>query len=73
MSEYTVKIYVAHGYFEYNVNDMGSALEHANVIMGSGVYRRVNASKEVEFHPVIKVKVCGDDLGTQYPDTFKRT
>lgn len=70
---YKVKVYVMHGYFEYSVQEMASALEHAAVIMERGVYRRSNARGEVEFHKVIKVKVCGEDLESDYPDTFKRT
>lgn len=64
---------MTHGYFEYSVVEMGSALEHAHLIMERGVYRRSNSAGEVEFHKVIKTKVCGDNLESQYPDTFKRT
>jgi len=72
-TKYTVKVYVTHGYFEYNVKEMSSALEHAHLIMERGVYRRSNERGEVEFHPVIKTKVCGEGLESEYPDTFKRT
>ena len=71
--KYTIKVYVTHGYFEYEVSEISSALEHANLIMERGVYRRVNSRGEVEFHPVIKTKVCGEGLESEYPDTFKRT
>jgi len=71
--KYTVKIYVVHGYFEYEVSEMSSALEHAHLIMECGVYRRSNSRGEVEFHQVIKTKVCGKGLESEYPDTFKRT
>lgn len=70
---YKVKVYVPHGYFEYEVAEMSSAIEHAGVIMERGVYRRSNERGEVEFHPVIKTKVCGEGLESEYPDTFKRT
>lgn len=70
---YKVKVYVEHGYFEYSVPQMSSALEHAQVIMASGVYRRSNASGDVEFYKPAKVKVCGEGLASEYPDEFKRT
>jgi hypothetical protein len=70
---FTIKVYVAHGYFEYEVGDMSSALSHAHLIMECGVYRRSNERGEVEFHKVIKTKVCGEGLASEYPDTFKRT
>lgn len=70
---YTIKVYVAHGYYEYQVSSMSSALEHAQIISESGTYRRSNSNNEVEFHRVLKVKVCGEGLASEYPDTFKRT
>lgn len=70
---YKIKVYVAHGYFEYPVAQKSSALEHAHLIMERGVYRRSNEAGEVEFHKVIKVKVVGEGLASEYPDTFKRT
>ena len=70
---YKVKIYVAHGYFEYSVGEMSSALEHAGLIMERGVYRRSRGDGAVEFHKVVKVKVEGEGLASEYPDTFKRT
>lgn len=73
LNQYIVKVYVTHGYFEYGVSEMSSALEHAHLIMQRGVYRRSNGRGEVEFHPVIKTKVCGSGLESEYPDTFKRT
>ena len=72
-NKYKVKVYVVHGYFEYEVSEMSSALEHAHLIMERGVYRRNNARGEVEFYKVIKTKVCGKDLESEYPDRFKRT
>jgi hypothetical protein len=70
---YKIKIYTKYGYFEYEVPEMASALEHAQVIMERGVYRRSNSRGEVEFHQVIKTKVTGEGLESEYPDSFKRT
>lgn len=70
---YKIKIYTNYGYFEYSVNEMSSAIEHAQLIMERGVYRRSNSRNEVEFHKVIKTKVCGEELQSEYPDSFKRT
>ena len=70
---YKIKVYVKHGYFEYSVNNMSSALEHAEVIMSGRTYRRSIGDEEVEFHPVYKVKVCGPGLKSEYLDEFKRT
>ena len=72
-TEYSVKIYVNHGYFKYSVRSKEQALAHGQQIMSSGVYRRVNEQDEVEFHKPYKVKICGEGLGTQYPDEFVRT
>jgi len=70
---YKVQVYVAHGYFEYEVSEMSSALEHAHLITECGVYRRSREDGDLEFHRVIKVKVSGKGLKSQYTDTFKRT
>jgi len=70
---YKVKVYVHHGYFEYLVDEMSSALEHATLIMERGVYRRSRTDGAVEFHKVVKVKVDGEGLDSEYPDTFRRT
>lgn len=70
---YRVKVYVSSGYFEYEVPEMASALEHAGVIMERRTYRRSRADGAVEFHPVIKVKVEGGGLASEYPDVFRRT
>jgi hypothetical protein len=72
-SKYTIKVYVMHGYFEYSVSEMSSALEHAHLIMDSGVYRRSSEDSAVEFHKVIKVKVEGEGLVSEYTDKFVRT
>jgi hypothetical protein len=70
---YKVQVYVKHGFFEYEVTQMSSALEHAQLIMERGVYRRSNDKGEVEFHAVVKTKVIGEGLASNYPDVFKRT
>lgn len=70
---FVIKVYVQHGYFEYSVPEMASALEHAGVIMERGVYRRSRGDGAVEFHKVVKVKVEGEGLASEYPDVFKRT
>ena len=70
---YKIQVYVKHGYFEYEVKEMSSALEHAEVIMERGVYRRSRPDGKVEFHRVVKVCVDGEGLESEYPDTFKRT
>lgn len=70
---YKVKVYVTHGYFQYEVKEMASALEHAELIMERGVYRRSREDGAVEFHSVVKVKVEGEGLASEYPDIFKRT
>lgn len=70
---YKVKVYVQHGYFEYEVSSIEKAFAHANAIMATQVYRRYTPDGEVEFLHAYKVKVCGEGLQTEYPDTFKRT
>ena len=70
---YNIKVYVGHGYFQYSVDQMESAMDHAHTIMQSGVYRRSNRAGDVEFHKVLKVKVSGDGLLSEYLDNFKRT
>ena len=72
-STYKVKVYVKHGYFEYEVKTMEQALAHGEAIMSSQTYRRSTASGDVEFLHVYKVKVSGEGLKSEYPDTFKRT
>ena len=70
---YTLKVYVQHGYFSYTVSSMESALEHAELIMTKGIYRSSNTDESVTVHKVIKVKVCGEGLKSEYPDEFHRT
>lgn len=70
---YKVNIYTEIGYFTYEVPTMTQAIEHAHLIMSRGVYRRVNSRGELEFHRVIKTKVIGDNLRSEYNDEFKRT
>lgn len=71
--EYTVKVYVDHGYFEYTVADQETALQHAMTIAKSRVFRHCTGDNEVVFYHVDKVKVNGPDLQTKYPSTFCRT
>ena len=70
---YKIKVYVKHGYFDYSVPTMESALEHAQVIMERQTYRISRPDGGVEFHHVIKVEVEGKGLESEYPDVFKRT
>lgn len=70
---YKVKVYVKHGYYEYDVSDMGQAIAHGEAIMSSRTYRRSTGDDCVEIHPVYKVKIEGPGLKSEYPDTFKRT
>lgn len=70
---YQIRVYVTHGFFEYGVEEMASALEHAELIMERGVYRRSRLDGNVEFHKVVKVKVLGEGLESEYPDKFTRT
>ena len=72
-TEYIVKVYVAHGYFQYKVKNIEAAVAHGQAIMNSGVYRRSIDDNNMEFHKVYKVKVCGEGLSSEYPDEFKRT
>lgn len=69
---YEIRVYVAHGYYAYCVQDMGRALAHAHTIMSSRVYRRYSDGS-VEFHHVEKVVVVGEGLQSVYRDEFKRT
>lgn len=73
MSNYKIKVYVDHGYFEYEVSDMSQAIGHGQAIMSSGVYRRETVNGEVEFHKPYKVKVKGEGLESEYKDKFVRT
>ena len=73
MSEYKVKVYVKHGYFQYSVATMDQALAHGEAIMSGQTYRRSTESGDVEIHHVYKVKLCGEGLKSEYLDEFKRT
>lgn len=72
MDKIKVQVYVDHGYYEYEVSSADQGLQHAQVIMKSGVYRHA-IDGGVELHRVVKVKVVGKGLNSQYNDTFKRT
>lgn len=70
---YKVQVFVAHGFYEYEVASSEKAMAHGQAIMSTRVYRRVNEQGDVEFHTPYKVKVCGENLGSAYSDTFVRT
>lgn len=70
---YKVQVFVAHGYYEYEVDSIERACAHAQAIMSTGVYRSSSEETSVEFHKAYKVKVLGDGVGSKYRDTFKRT
>lgn len=71
--EYKVQVFVAHGFYEYTVDDMAQAIAHGQAIMATGVYRSGSHDNQVEFHKAYKVKVKGPGLASKYVDTFKRT
>jgi hypothetical protein len=71
---YKICVYVAHGYFEYEVSRPEQAVEHAQQIMERGVYRRpLPDGSGLEMFHAYKVKVLGPDMASAYTDTFKRT
>lgn len=70
---YQVKVYVKHGYFQYEVGTIEQAIAHGEAIMDNQVYRRSVGDNKVEFHHVYKVKVEGPNLTSEYLDEFKRT
>ena len=72
-SKYQVKVYVKHGYFQYEVGTMEQAIAHGEAIMATQTYRRSIGDNTVEFHHVCKVKVTGPGLKSEYLDEFKRT
>ena len=70
---FMVRVYVKHGIYEYEVDSADKAVEHAEILMGNGTYRRV-IPEGVEIHKVYKVKALGPGLGySEYTDTFRRT
>lgn len=71
-SPYRVQVYVAHGFYEYEVGSAEQALAHGQAITNSGVYRR-SVGNAVEFHRPYKVKVVGPGLESKYLDRFVRT
>jgi hypothetical protein len=71
---YKIQVYVAHGYFEYEVGRPEQAVEHAQQIMDRGIYRRpLPDGSGMELFKVHKVKIIGEGMASQYTDTFKRT
>lgn len=73
LPQYKVQVFVAHGFYEYGVDDMAQAIAHGQAIMATGVYRSGSRTDQVEFHKAYKVKVKGPGLASKYVDTFKRT
>lgn len=67
-----VKVYVPHGYFKYEVDNVEQACAHGHAIMQCGVYRR-QMKEGMEFWPVYKVKLVGEGLESEYQDEFCRT
>ncbi len=70
---YKIQVYVDHGYYEYGVNSVERAVNHAQTIMQRGVYRHVTEQGDLECYSPRYVRVKGPGLGTAYSDTFKRT
>lgn len=70
---YKVQVYVDHGYYEYEVKDMASAVAHGQAIMNTGVYRSGSKEDEVSFYKAYKVKIKGPGLKSKYIDKFNRT
>lgn len=74
MNTWKIQVYVAHGYFEYEVSRPEQAVEHAQQIMKRKVYRRpLPDGSGLEMFHVEKVKIIGDGMASAYKDTFKRT
>lgn len=74
---YKIQIYVEGypGLFEYEVATKEQAMNHFAAITTTG-YRRVNDRGQMEWfapHRLAAIKIAGEGLDTQYPDTFKRT
>lgn len=68
-----VKVYVQHGYFQYEVGSVEQAMAHGEAIMSKRVYRRSTPAGDVEFLHCYKVKVTGPGLESEYLDEFMRT
>jgi len=69
---YKVQVYVAHGFYEYEVSTVEQATAHVQAITNSGVYRRAIPGG-MEAHKPYKVKAIGPGLESQYKDKFVRT
>jgi hypothetical protein len=72
MSKFQIKVYVPHGYYQYEVDTAEQAVAHGQAITNSGVYRRPIPGG-MEFHKPYKVKIMGPGLESEYPDEFRRT
>lgn len=71
---YKIQVYVAHGFFEYEVGRLDQAIDHGQQIMQRGVYRRpLPDGSGLELWHVEKVKILGEGMGSAYHDTFRRT
>lgn len=68
-----VQVHVQHGFFQYEVDTVARAMEHAEAIMQTRTYRHVDSESSVTVYPVKKVKLVGENLGTAYPAEFHRT
>lgn len=72
MAEFLVRVYVDHGYYEYEVPSAEKAVAHAQKIMERGVYRRA-IEGGMECHNAYMVRAIGPGLESQYKDKFCRT
>ena len=73
-ASWKIQVYVAHGYFEYEVSRPEQAVEHAQQIMCRRVYRRpLPDGSGLEMFHVEKVKIIGDGMASHYKDVFRRT
>jgi len=67
-----VRVYVKHGYYQYNVGSVAQAVDHAEQIMRSQTYRTA-IDGGMEVYHVEKVKLVGPGLESHYRDEFCRT
>ena len=76
--KYEIRIYIEGmpGYFTYSVNSKIRAMMHFGEIARGG-YRRYDSENDrfVWYSPkrIWEINIIGSDLGSNYPDTFKRT
>lgn len=63
------------GFFRYEVGTKEQAMDHFAAITSTG-YRRVNDRGQMEWyspHLLLRIKIDGEGLETEYPDEFLRT